>query len=194
MAKRRVSLQKFCKWVFNITHKIKKVYAVTEALIASANQRNINIELGQLICNPCRNRIRKKVKNRTESVASSSSHQPDQPTRNWTLLIWMQQCMYYKKDGELKQKSMIIIAESLDHVVESVYLFQTKLVHYVTNVLQKTKIIFSTDGAPSQYKNKKNFLNLCLFKKDFEWHLMLNGTSSQHRMAKVHVMLSVDLG
>lgn len=59
---------------------MEKVYAVTEALIASANQRNINIELGQLICNPCRNRIRKKVKNPTESVASSSSHQPDQPT------------------------------------------------------------------------------------------------------------------
>lgn len=66
-------------------------------------------------------------------------------------------CMYYKINGELKQKSMIIIAQSTDHIVESVYLFQNKLVHYVKTVLKKKKIIFFTDGAPSQYKNKKNF-------------------------------------
>lgn len=83
-------------------------------------------------------------------------------------------CMYYKTNGELQQKSMIIIAQSKEHIVESVYLFQTKLVEYVKTVLKKSKIIFFTDGAPSQYKNKNNFLNLCMFKKDFgldaEWH------------------------
>lgn len=83
-------------------------------------------------------------------------------------------CMYFKQNGKIEKKSMIIIAESKDHIVESVYLFQTKLAQYVKTVLKKKKIIFFTDGAPSQYKNRKNFLNVCLFKKDFgldvEWH------------------------
>lgn len=83
-------------------------------------------------------------------------------------------CIYYKKDGELKQQSIIVIAESLNHNVQAVYLFQTKLVQYVESVFGTKKIIFFSDGAPSQYKNKKNFLNLCMFKTDFgieaEWH------------------------
>lgn len=86
-------------------------------------------------------------------------------------------CLYYKENNELKQRSIIIIAESLKHNVEAVYLFQSKLVEYLkkTNEFKtKNEIIFFTDGAASQYKNKKNFLNLCLFEKDFnlksEWH------------------------
>lgn len=87
-------------------------------------------------------------------------------------------CIYYKEDGVLKQKSNIIIAESLKHTVEAVYLFQTKLIEYLKtffgNNFNDKKIKFFSDGAASQYKNKKNFLNLCLFKKDFgieaEWH------------------------
>lgn len=42
---------------------------------------------------------------------------------------------------------MIVIAESLKHNVEAVYLFQTKLVEYVEEVLDKNKIIFFNDGA-----------------------------------------------
>lgn len=84
-------------------------------------------------------------------------------------------CFYYKEGGELKNKSLIMIAESLEHNVNAVYLFQEKLVDYLRNTRSATKkIIFFSDGAASQYKNKKKFLNLCLFKKDFkfeaEWH------------------------
>lgn len=83
-------------------------------------------------------------------------------------------CMYYKENGELKQKSIIIIYESKEHKTETVYMFQTHLVDYVKTTLKKKKIVFFSDGAPSHYKNKKNFLNLCLFKRDFdvdaEWH------------------------
>jgi len=36
------------------------------------------------------------------------------------------------------------------------------------------KIIYFSDGVASQYKNRKNFLNLCYHEKDFgiraEWH------------------------
>ena len=40
--------------------------------------------------------------------------------------------------------------------------------------LHPKKIIYFSDGAALQYKNRKNFLNLCLHKDDFgvkaEWH------------------------
>ena len=42
-------------------------------------------------------------------------------------------------------------------------------------------------GAASQYKNRKNFVNLCNHENDFGI-TRLNGTSPQHHMAKGHVM------
>lgn len=87
-------------------------------------------------------------------------------------------CIYYKVGQDLKQKSIMIIAESLKHNVEAVYLFRTKLIGHLKEFFGDTfknkKIKFFTDGAASQYKNKYNFVNLCLFKHDFEisaeWH------------------------
>lgn len=87
-------------------------------------------------------------------------------------------CLYYKDGGELKHKSIIIIAESLKHNVEAEHLFQTKLIKYLKaffgNAFLRKKIKSFSDGAASQYKNKKNFVNICKFKKDFEidaeWH------------------------
>lgn len=71
----------------------------------------------------------------------------------------------------------MVISESLKHNVEAVHLFQTQLVAYLKNTKEFAKIkkiIFFSDGAPQQYKNKYNFLDLCLFKKEFkldaEWH------------------------
>ena len=47
--------------------------------------------------------------------------------------------------------------------------------------LQPKKIIYFSDGATSQYKNRKNFVNLCLHKDDFgisaEWHF----SATSHR-------------
>lgn len=86
-------------------------------------------------------------------------------------------CLYYKENSELKQSSIIVIAESLKHNVEAVHLIQTKLVNYLKHTKEfakKTDIKFFSDGAPQQYKNKYNFLDLCSFKKEFEldaeWH------------------------
>lgn len=42
------------------------------------------------------------------------------------------------------------------------------------NLININKIIYFSDGASAQYKNKKNFINLCHHEKDFsitaEWH------------------------
>lgn len=84
-------------------------------------------------------------------------------------------CTYYRENNEIKNFSIIIIAESLEHNVNSVYLFQRKMIDFLKKSRRNTKkVLFFSDGAGSQYKNKKNFLNLCLFKKDFgldaEWN------------------------
>lgn len=83
-------------------------------------------------------------------------------------------CIYFKENGELKNKSLIFIAESLKHDVAAVYLFKKKLIPYIKTFYGNRKILFFTDGAPSHFKNKKSFLNLCMFKKDYdieaEWH------------------------
>lgn len=92
-------------------------------------------------------------------------------------------CLYYKENSDLKQCSVIIIAESLKHTVEAVYLFQTKLIPYLkakNETKNKTKYTFFTDGAASQYKNKKNFLNQCLFKKDFNLDTEWNFFATSH--------------
>lgn len=84
-------------------------------------------------------------------------------------------CLYYFENNEIKCCSIIVIAESLEHNAISVYQFQNKLVEFVKNKFEAvSKIIFFSDGAGSQYKNKKNFYNLCQFEKEYglkaEWH------------------------
>lgn len=83
-------------------------------------------------------------------------------------------CIYYKVDDKVKWKSLIVIAESLKHNVEAVYQFQCKLVEYVKREFGEKKMIFFSDGAASQYKNKYNFLNICMFENEFglkiEWN------------------------
>lgn len=69
-------------------------------------------------------------------------------------------CIYYKDNGELKQQSVIIIAESLKHNVEAVHLFLQKLVEYLKKDYRLKKLFIFTDGAPSQYKNRFFFKSL----------------------------------
>lgn len=85
-------------------------------------------------------------------------------------------CIYYKNiDGSLMNISLVVIAESLEHNYVAVHLFQTKLLEYLKKTFGAIKkIYFFSDGAASQYKNKKNFHGLCEIKKkhniEVEWH------------------------
>lgn len=87
-------------------------------------------------------------------------------------------CLYFKEGNAYKKQSIIVIAESLQHTVHTVYLIQQKMIEYLKqrfgSDFAKKTIKFFSDGAASQYKNKYNFFNLCMFKKDFgidaEWH------------------------
>ena len=85
---------------------------------------------------------------------------------------------YYLDSGEVCHLSYVIISDCLHHDTVAVYLFQkcfiALLKSYLPEILHPKKRMYFSDGAASQYKNRKNFLNLCCHRDDFgisaEWH------------------------
>ena len=82
---------------------------------------------------------------------------------------------YFKEQGELHHLCFVIISESTQHDVIAVHLFQKKLIEFLKGEGKRLqKMIYFSDGCAAQYKNCKNFLNLCLHLVDFgvpaEWH------------------------
>ena len=68
-----------------------------------------------------------------------------------------------------------MVSESNKHDTVAVHLFQKVLIEFLTNKIEKPqKIIYFSDGCAAQYKNRKNFINLCHHEQDFgmsaEWH------------------------
>ena len=59
---------------------------------------------------------------------------------------------------------IIIISDCLHHDNTAVYNILEK---FLPERLHPKKTIYFSDGAASQYKNRKNFVNLCLHKDDF---------------------------
>lgn len=77
---------------------------------------------------------------------------------------------------ELVNWSFVFISYCLAHNTVLVHAFQKKLMLYLRNYLPNLKkLYYFSDGSAAQYKNRKNFLNLCYHKEDFdgleaEWH------------------------
>lgn len=77
---------------------------------------------------------------------------------------------------QVKHLSFIIISEELRHDSVAVNLFISKMISFLRINQSKNinKIYFMSDGAASQYKNRKNFASLCKFKSKYgieaEWH------------------------
>ena len=82
--------------------------------------------------------------------------------------------IYYRESGELKHLSFIVISEVLKHDTIAVQVFISHLMSFLKDKIQIKKAIFMSDGAASQYKNRKNFASLCKFKSMYkieaEWH------------------------
>ena len=71
--------------------------------------------------------------------------------------------------------SFVVISERNAHDTIAVHLFQRVLIEFLTNTIMKpTKILYFSDVCAGQYKNRKNFANLCHHEDDFgmsaEWH------------------------
>lgn len=83
---------------------------------------------------------------------------------------------YYVEDDEEKHVSFVMISDCLRHDAVDVHLFQRKLILFLEKFLSllPKKMYYFSDGAASQYKNRKNFINLCYHQEDFdvkaEWH------------------------
>lgn len=83
--------------------------------------------------------------------------------------------MYYKDDNTLQHRNIVAISEDLKHDTSAVHLFQSELIIFLKQEIRSlNRIIYFSDGASAQYKNKKNFMNLCFHQEDFgltaEWH------------------------
>lgn len=83
--------------------------------------------------------------------------------------------IYYKENGKEQFINYIAISDCLKHDTIAVHLFQRGLITFLKkNMGDLTKIYYFSDGASAQYKNKKNFINLCFHEDDFnvnaQWH------------------------
>ncbi len=84
--------------------------------------------------------------------------------------------VYFKHLGEEHRLSFVVISDCLQHDTVAASASFSKEVNCLPEVLPSTpqKIIYFSDGAASQYKNRKNFVNLCKHETDFgikaEWH------------------------
>ena len=64
------------------------------------------------------------------------------------------------KNTNLKSLSFVIISDCLTHDTIAVHRFQRKMIADLKEHLPFKKVIYFSDGAASQYKNKKNFINI----------------------------------
>ena len=83
---------------------------------------------------------------------------------------------YYMDSDELCHLSYVVISDCNHHDTIAVHLYQKYLIEHLTKRfgLPPYKVYYFSDGAASQYKNRKNFINLCHHQDDFgvpaEWH------------------------
>ena len=84
---------------------------------------------------------------------------------------------YYRgEQGNVQHKCFIMISECTKHDTKAVHLFQKNLLQFLTTTFGKkpSKVMYVSDGCAAQYKNRKNFINLCHHMEDFgipaEWH------------------------
>lgn len=88
--------------------------------------------------------------------------------------------VYHKVEDELQSLSICIISDCLRHDTIAVHTYVTALIKYLKTIINKIMYIrYFSDGSAAQYKNFKNFMNLCHHKTDFhidaEWNFF--GTS-----------------
>jgi len=82
---------------------------------------------------------------------------------------------YFKTGTIINHVNFVVISECNTHDTVAVHLYIKLFLKFLKNLLPLTKkIIYFSGGFAGQYKNCKNFINLCHHKKDFgieaEWN------------------------
>ncbi|KAJ8670844.1 hypothetical protein QAD02_002103 [Eretmocerus hayati] len=90
-----------------------------------------------------------------------------------TIHPWV--CHYVDENGKLQHITVVMISDYMKHDYYTVYTFQQHLIKILKEAIPSLKkVIYVSDGAAGQYKNRFNFQNLCFHQRDFgvagEWH------------------------
>lgn len=83
--------------------------------------------------------------------------------------------VYYRSEGELQHKSIVIISDNHAHDSVAVHVYTKIIIKYLQEEAAfLTKILYVTDGGPGHFKNRYTFINLMHHSIDFgipaEWH------------------------
>lgn len=75
---------------------------------------------------------------------------------------------YFRKNKKLEAKSFCVLSDSKEHSASAVHAFQTKVIEEMKLLFPHIKHFhYFSDGAPQQYKNRKNLINLAHHFNDF---------------------------
>ncbi|XP_057336012.1 uncharacterized protein LOC130674639 [Microplitis mediator] len=83
--------------------------------------------------------------------------------------------IYFKQNNEITHRSLIIISDNNHHDTVAVYVYLKIITDFIKDLNSTAaKVFYFSDGAPQQFKNFKNFVNIYYHKEDFnldaEWH------------------------
>lgn len=85
--------------------------------------------------------------------------------------------IYYQgqETKKVEHISYVGVSDCLEHDTVAVYMFQQKMIQFLNEAFPIVNAIkYFSDGAPQQYKNKKNFINILHHYEDFgisaEWN------------------------
>ena len=88
--------------------------------------------------------------------------------------------VHFKDDsGKLQHISIYFISDDNTHDTCFVYEVQQSVIKHIHDLFPRVKkLYYFSDGCGGQYKNYKNFMNLCLHYQDFsleaEWIFFFN--------------------
>ena len=90
--------------------------------------------------------------------------------------------MYTKEDGQLKDHSICFTSDDLNHFVDMVYqILKETTKQVIEDISPQVKTVnYFSDGCAGQYKNCKNFLNLCFHCADFGIGCMWSFFATSH--------------
>ena len=90
--------------------------------------------------------------------------------------------VYYKNNGEQQSHSICYISDDITHDVDMVYQVLKLTVDFIKRQISEdiSTIHYFSDGCAAQYKNCKNFLNLCLHFSDFSINCMWSFFATSH--------------
>jgi len=88
---------------------------------------------------------------------------------------------YFRENDELKWCSFCCISNHMKHDTVAVYIFQSKVIDRLKSKIPGlAKIFYFSDGCAGQYKNFKNFANLCYHKEDHDLNAEWNFFATSH--------------